>query len=313
MGSRCLIWGTPAEVGHLDNRDAYWVESPRAGGRYEITDVAATTISDGVLDDASKAKLTTLLIDRRGERENVSFVDLRLLEAAEQASALPHVKRAERLLKYIADRDSSSPSDPVSLTLTDPGALAHSESWSDGQISTLIQHLEREGWLTLEQTLDELQCTVTVSGHDHVAGAEEAKGRKAFVAMWFDTRMNDAYKNGIEPGIRDAGFVPIRIDEKKDANRIDDDIISAIKESRFVVADMTHGRDGVRGSVYYEAGFARGRGLEVIHCCRSDCIDGLPFDTRQYHHIVWDNPPELRRELAARIRARIGSPSSARE
>lgn len=128
--------------------------------------------------------------------------------------------------------------------------------------------------------------------------------------MWFDPRMDNAYRNGIEPGVRDAGFVPIRIDEKKDAIRIDDDIIAAIKESRFVVADMTHGSDGVRGSVYFEAGFARGRGLEVIYCCRRDCIGGLPFDTRQYHHIAWDTPQELRKELAERIRARIGLPAA---
>ena len=147
-------------------------------------------------------------------------------------------------------------------------------------------------------------------GHERVAHDEESLVRDAFVAMWFDQQMNDAYKKGIEPGIRDAGFVPIRIDEKKDANRIDDDILDAITQSRFVVADMTHGSDGVRGSVYFEAGFARGHGLDVIYCCRRDCIDRLPFDTRQYHHIVWDTPRELRTALAERIRARIGSSDS---
>ena len=134
--------------------------------------------------------------------------------------------------------------------------------------------------------------------------------RDAFVAMWFDKQMNGAYNKGIRPGIRDAGFVPIRIDEKKDANRIDDDILDAITQSRFVVADMTHGSDGVRGSVYFEAGFAHGLGLEVIYCCRRDCIDRLPFDTRQYHHIVWDTPQQLRTELAERISARVGSSAS---
>ena len=134
--------------------------------------------------------------------------------------------------------------------------------------------------------------------------------RDAFVAMWFDKQMNDAYEEGIRPGIRDAGFVPIRIDEKKDANRIDDDILDAITQSRFVVADMTHGSDGVRGSVYFEAGFAHGLGLEVIYCCRRDCIDRLPFDTRQYHHIVWETPQQLRTELAERISARVGFSAS---
>ena len=160
------------------------------------------------------------------------------------------------------------------------------------------------------RTLDGIACKVTAEGRTHLDDVTQGPGRKAFVAMWFDDAMSDAYKYGIEPGIRDAGFIPMRIDEKKDANRIDDDIIAEIKKSRFVVADMTHGPDGMRGSVYFEVGFAHGRKLEVIYCCGRDCIEGLPFDTRQYHHIVWDTPEELRRELAERIRARIGSGES---
>ena len=308
MSQKCLIWGTPAEVGYLGG-DRYWVRSPRAGGRYDITGSADGMITNGYLDQAGKSKLTTVLIDHARHQDDVPLVRPKLLEQVKEAPLLPPATRADRLLKYIATRESSSPGHPVRLGHPIvPGALAHSESWNQGQIDTLVQHLEAERWLNLERTLDELQCTVTVSGHDRLAEAEEESGGPGvFVAMWFDTSMDDAYKNGIEPGIEDTGFVPIRIDEKKDANRIDDDIIAAIEESHFVVADMTHGSDGVRGSVYFEAGFARGRGLQVIYCCRRDCIDGLPFDTRQYHHIAWDTPEELRKELAERIRARIGS------
>jgi len=266
-------------------------------------------VDNGDLDDAAKARLTTVLIDQRRKDEDMPIVDSTLLEEAKMASALPHAERAERLLRHIAASELSRPGHPVPLGHPSivPEALADSESWNDGQVSTLLQHLEGEGWLTVESFLDEIQCAVTVSGHDHLAGRQEPKGREAFVAMWFDTCMNDAYKEGIEPGILDAGFLPMRIDEKMDANRIDDDILESIRQSRFVVADMTHGSEGVRGSVYFEAGFAHGRGVEVIYCCRRDCIDRLPFDTRQYHHIVWDTPQELRTELAERIRARIGS------
>ena len=273
-----------------------------------ITGIAAAAVENGCLDEGGKARLTTILIDRRREHEDAPTVDSTLLEEAKKSSVLQHSDRAQRLLQHIAAREQAWPGDPVTLGRPIvPEALAYSESWNDGQVSTLLQHLEGEGWLRVEDWLDEIQCTVTVSGHEHITGAEEPTGREAFVAMWFDTCMNEAYTKGIEPGIRDAGFVPMRIDEKKDANRIDDDILEAIRQSRFIVADMTHGSDGVRGSVYFEAGFAHGLGLVVIYCCRRDCVDRLPFDTRQYHHIVWDTPQELRAELAERIRARIRS------
>ena len=310
MSQKCPIWGTPAEVRSLGNRHAFWVKSPRTGGDYEITGTAVAIVKTSVLDEPAKAKLTTALIDRRRDGHEVPCVDSNLLEESKKASALTHAIRARRLLRYIADRESSSPGQPVSLGTEDPGALAHSESWTDNQLQVLTKHLAQEQLLDIGmRTLDSRHYTVTVSGHNELDTGRIKETKQVFVAMWFNCEMSDAYKHGIEPAIRDVGFIPMRIDEKKDANRIDDDIITEIERSRFIVADMTHGTDGVRGSVYYEAGFAHGHGLEVIYCCRRDCMERLPFDTRQYHHIVWETPEELRRKLSERMRARIGTES----
>ena len=124
--------------------------------------------------------------------------------------------------------------------------------------------------------------------------------------MWFDDEMNDVYNDGIEPAIIDAGYRPVRIDRKPDVNKIDDEIIAGIRRSRFLVADFTHGEGGVRGGVYFEAGFAFGLNIPVIYTCREDAIDKLNFDTRQYHHTAWSRPEELRRDLKNRILALIG-------
>ena len=304
MSQKCLIWGTSAEVSRAGDHHAFRVTSHRAGGHYRITG-SAVAFMDG-LDEPAKAKLTTTLINRRRD-EDVPNVNNCLLEESKKAPALTHEARAMRLLRYIADRESASPGQPVSLGIEDPAALAHSESWAVHQLQVLLKHLEGEELLEISaQTLSSAHCTVTVRGHNQLNTGQSRDTKQVFVAMWFGTEMRDAYEHGIAPGIRDAGFIPMRIDEKKDANRIDDDIIAEITKSRFVVADMTHGTEGVRGSVYFEAGFALGRELEVIYCCRRDCMELLPFDTRQYHHIVWKTPEELRRKLSERIRARIG-------
>lgn len=308
MSQKCLIWGTPAEVRKVHGPHRFRVRSPRTGGDYEITGTVTDYIKAGFLGEQAKAKITTALIDRRRDGDEAPRADTRLLEESKKASVLTHPARAKRLLRHIADRESSSPGRSVSLGKEDPSALAHSESWTGHQLQVLTKHLVQEGLLDAGmQTHDSTHYTVTVSGHNELDTGGVRETKQVFVAMWFDSEMSDAYKHGIAPAIRDAGFVPMRIDEKKDANRIDDDIITEIRESRFIVADMTHGTDGVRGSVYFEAGFAHGHGLEVIYCCRRDCMERLPFDTRQYHHIDWETPEELRRELAERIRARIGS------
>ena len=90
-------------------------------------------------------------------------------------------------------------------------------------------------------------------------------------------------------------------------DKIDDEIFAEIRRSRFLVADMTQGNDGARGGVYFEAGFAQGSGsFQYLYACRKDRIKHLAFDTRQFYHIVWDTPDELRKQLATRIRARVG-------
>ena len=248
MSQKCPIWGTPAEVWRVRDHDAFRVTSLRAGGDYRITGTAVAIINAGNVDAATKAKLTTALINRRRDGDDAPNVDSNLLEESEKVTALSHEARARRLLRYIADRESASPGQSVSLGTEDPGALAHSESWTSGQLQVLTNHLAQGQLLAIGmRTFNSTHFTVTVLGHNQLHAGEARNTKQVFVAMWFDNEMSDAYERGIEPGIRDAGFIPMRIDEKRDANRIDDDIITEMKKSRFVVADMTH--EGVPGIV----------------------------------------------------------------
>ena len=151
-------------------------------------------------------------------------------------------------------------------------------------------------------------CVLTVAGYERLAAlaASYTPSTQAFVAMWFDPSTQDAWEDGIRPGIAAAGYIPLRIDQKEHANKICDEIIAEIRKSRFVVADFTHGKGGARGGVYYEAGFAHGLDIPVIFTCRSDAFDELHFDTRQYNHIGWETPQELCERLTKRICAVVG-------
>ena len=82
-------------------------------------------------------------------------------------------------------------------------------------------------------------------------------GSQGFVAMSFDPSLREVWINGFDPGIRAAGYDPVRIDDKDYVGGITDEMIAEIRRSRFVVADYT----GHRNNVYFEAGFALGLGL----------------------------------------------------
>ena len=188
--------------------------------------------------------------------------------------------------------------------------LAWSESVDQSELLFLLGYLFERNWLygSNLSTKDSRAVRVTVDGYIHLSEVEQhlVASDQAFVAMWFDDSMQEAYSQGIEPAITDAGYKALIINRKEHVNKIDDEIISEIRRSRFVVADFTCGKDGARGGVYYEAGFAYGLDRPVFFSCREDALDRLHFDTRQYNHVVWKTPSDLRRQLSSRITAVIG-------
>jgi hypothetical protein len=162
-------------------------------------------------------------------------------------------------------------------------------------IGLLIAHLT---------TVPEMRVQLSTTGWARVADFRQGRGQGvfAFVAMSFDTSLNDAYDLGIRPAIEACGFTALRVDRAQYNDKIDDRIVADLRRSRFVVADVTMHRQGV----YFEAGFGLGRGLDVIYTCRADDIGNAHFDTRQYNHIVWSTVEQLRERLRDRIEATVG-------
>ncbi len=91
----------------------------------------------------------------------------------------------------------------------------------------------------------------------------------------------------------------ILIDEKEYNTQITSEICKEIKESRFVVADLTQ----QRGGVYYEAGYALGMGKDVIFCCDEADSQNIHFDVAQINTIYWKDTEDLYSKLKERIQA----------
>ena len=316
----CLIWGTPASLSsHPSSRDGYLVDSPRAGGEYFMTRTATSVLING--DERTKACLTTWLIDQRRLGKKIPEVDSHTIEEVKKRQSLSVPERADRLLKYI-EQEASSYSGEIFYFFMKDVTFMEMLAWSESKINEqtwkakeeiqfLVAYLLKRGWIIQGDRArrDSLvSCKLTVEGYAHLDELEYKVtiSSKAFVAMWFDKSMENAWKKGIKPAIEDSGYEPVRIDQKEHSNKIDDEIIAEIQRSRFIVADFTHGDDGARGGVYYEAGFAHGLNIPVIFTCRKDVLEKIHFDTRQYNHIVWETPEDLHSQLATRIGAVIG-------
>lgn len=149
--------------------------------------------------------------------------------------------------------------------------------------------------------------SLTYKGLSYVADLEREgpTSKLCFVAMSFDQdpSIYALYLEGIKPAIEATGFESFRVDEyHPDSDQtINDAIIAGIKRSRFCIADFTQHKKGV----YFEAGYALGRGMKVIYTCRNDEFKDSHFDTNHYPHILYDTPEELRVKLVNKIEAWI--------
>ena len=305
MGNKsCLIWGTLDSISYGPYGQVY--DSVRTDGCYDVSANAAVLLPS--LDEQHKARITTWLINQRRLGNKCPEITSKIIEETKQIQNLSVRIRSDRLLQFIHDQTPQIGRE-VSFLASDITcrAMALSESIDMSEVHFLLEYLERKNWLVKSESGFD-KCVLAVEGYARIAELEQVNGKssQAFVAMWFDETTTDAWEQGIKLGIRDAGYKPIRIDEKEHVNKIDDEIIAEIRRSHFVVADFTQGEDGARGGVYYEAGFAHGLNIPVIYLCRKDSLNKIHFDTRQYNHIVWDTPQELRNKLANRISAVLG-------
>lgn len=152
---------------------------------------------------------------------------------------------------------------------------------SESQYLISPMQLTIEGWLYFEN----LKRGLTAS-------------RIAFMAMGFgDPELDRIYQDHFVPAVALSRFKLKRLDEDQPAGLIDDRLRVEIRQSRFLVSDLTHRNPGA----YWEAGYAEGLGKPVIYSCRRDVFEDKKasphFDTNHHLMVIWD-PANLQQAVA---------------
>lgn len=183
---------------------------------------------------------------------------------------------------FFTDSEDTSSADEVENVLKILSKLELIKTHESSLSSFMIDY---KGW----ERLDEINKSKT-------------KSKKAFIAMWFDEKMNE-FRNAIKEAAIISGFIPVLIDEKEHNNQIVPEILYEIRSSDFIIADITGSRNGV----YYEAGYALGLGKEVILTFMDNEDDAIHFDVNQKNQIRYKNAEELKDKLIKRINATIAN------
>lgn len=311
----CPVCGTKhVEIQRFSNKDGYVIKCPRCG-RFAITATLFAMMESATWDD--RMKLSALLRER---------ALLGLAPAVVMTEECQDKTLQEGFYptgwKYLIDREfPRGVSERFDRTLRNFSRLASPGKYFDiSPHDASLSYAESDDvWdFILNGLLDQQLIEprgdkqqppyrLTTKGWSRVADVERGLAsleyQQAFVAMWFDSTMDQAWREGFVPGIETGSNIKaMRVDLREHNQKICDVIVAEIRKSSFLVADFT----GDRGGVYFEAGFAKGLGIPVIFSCqKGSWIDKLHFDTRQYNHIIWETPADLAVKLKNRIAATI--------
>ncbi len=248
------------------------------------------------------SKLSAWIRNRNEIHAEIPEIDSNSLKDIE--SGLPDYSPREKqiILLQNIERRTDYPGKEVELNPKYDFPLAWASS--EEEFNYYITSLEDRGFLKANDTIGFSRVTITSAGWDYLEQREKyiEERTQAFVAMSFSSELKPIWEGPIKNAIKKAGYNPYRVDAEPHIDRIDVKIIAEIKNSRFVVADVTEQKRGV----YFEAGYAQGLGLPVIWCVRKDDLEKVHFDTRQYNHIVWEREDDLENQLYNFICAIIG-------
>lgn len=128
------------------------------------------------------------------------------------------------------------------------------------------------------------EVTILVKGYARIYELQKnhSTNKDVFVAMSFHESANDI-REAIKQGIDNAEYSSILMDEIVHNHQIVPEMLRLIKESRFMIMDITQPNFGA----YYEAGYAQGLGKEVIVTCSQEVWDKKDFSCDKDKNCVY--------------------------
>lgn len=313
----CPICKSPAEMPNVRNIVSNFINCSRCGG-FKMTSEAYEDI--GNYSDMQIANISGWIRENQGVLIMTDkfqyFNDLKTPTIGEKAT---------KLLKYIA-KEIPTPGQWIQIdfqSISDLKTLKENTDYPQEVFEKLKKSLP---FLSITCALDSSELRYIINDYlikeqGYLYGAnkyqitpkgwayldslkyKDVDSQTAFIAMWFNDSMNNLY-DSIKKSILQARYEPKRVDKTEHVNRVDDEIIALIRQSKFIVADFT----GQRGGVYFESGFAHGLNIPVIWLCNSEEDKKLHFDTNHFNYIFWDkdNLDELEQKLTKRIESVLG-------
>ncbi len=128
-----------------------------------------------------------------------------------------------------------------------------------------------------------------------------------FLAMQYgDAELEQMASKHMKPVVQSMGYSLQDMRDISQAGVIDNLLREALRNAKFVIADLSHGNNGA----YWEAGFAEALEKPVIYTCERLQFESFKthFDTNHCTTVMWssDDAEAFRRDLAGALRRSLG-------
>ena len=191
---------------------------------------------------------------------------------------------------------------PITNSLGAPPARRdEADCWKEAEF--VLNYLAKRSFIEFDDNLvSDQKYTIRLApdGYERVDEIQRntSNGRAVLVAMQFGDETKPL-REAIRKGITEAGYRAVFIDEVQHNKFITPELLKHIRDSKFVVVDLSHGNNGA----YFEEGYAMGLGKPVIQLCKHG--ERLHFDIAQMNTIMWDIESDIPEMLCNRIKATI--------
>lgn len=224
--------------------------------------------------------------------------------------------QATNLIRHIGDAvyENGEPIRIMSLANVRNAAGASSNGFADQLMAEMVERgviRMSNDIRPLGREVSFLGVNLTLDGWKEYEKEKRGQyvGDHGFIAMKFDDEDLDSFVRGtVKPAVKEGtGYNLVDMRDVARAGVIDNIMRVQIRDSAFLIADLTHDNPGA----YWEAGYAEGLGKPVIYICERSKFEekSTHFDTNHCTTIPWSiNEAEtFKKELIATLRRSLDS------
>jgi len=286
--SKCPVCNNPVpEIERDRTLHCYYIDCKQCGN-FSPSYLALPAIEEAVKEDSQNRQILSYAIKQKQldtKCPEINEHDIPMLLETKLPSLQEQMQNLLLLIKENINAPGALYSIDSNVDAIRIGAM------TPGTLEQIIRHLSAEGLIEGTYSIPpgsrlKGDFTLTVKGWKEsesiLIGQTDLK--RAFMAMDFNNPdIGKVYEEIYKPLCQELGYFLSTVSKK--AGIIDITIREQIKDSKFLIADLTDDNLGA----YWESGFAEGFGLPVIYCCEKTKFEEMKthFDTNHLLTACW--------------------------